>query len=417
MRADGSRTVAGLVLLLVGILLLPTVRAESAVTIDFVTALEETDIGIEALAFDDAASILVVGADGYIAWIDSTTPTDNNRVESNISETLRSIAFHPGGNALIGGDSGVLLRYVASNKTVEPAGGTTMVEVTSIRAIAWNKAASWAYIGGEGGWIWRYQAGENGSSEMHLLSNLRDSDIIAISCHAQTPLCAIATKSDGIGIIDRDHNISWVGASGTAWTDVACTAKIIPRCVALGEGRQLALISLQESAPEASDVGMNRYTDVAGEFRKVCRQDEERIMVATTPFSLIEYDLYKDSLYPWLNQSDAVTAGPVVAGSSIVCTWAEERDTGFILTSRGDIVHFHPPVEEGGITTSLVYIAVALVVIVCVPGVILGLIYMNSETMQRAYLERRKKKLEKKREDFEESNNNSGPASRRRSSK
>jgi hypothetical protein len=162
---------------------------------------------------------------------------------------------------------------------------------------------------------------------------------------------------------------------------------------------------------------MNRYTDVAGEFRKVCRQDEERIMVATTPFSLIEYDLYKDSLYPWLNQSDAVTAGPVVAGSSIVCTWAEERDTGFILTSRGDIVHFHPPVEEGGITTSLVYIAVALVVIVCVPGVILGLIYMNSETMQRAYLERRNKKLEKKREDFEESNNNSGPASRRRSSK
>jgi hypothetical protein len=417
MHAAGSRTVAALVLLLLGILLLPTIRAESAVTIDFLTALEETDIGIEALAFDDVDSILVVGADGYIAWIDSTTPTNNQRLESNLSETLRSIAFHSGGNALIGGDSGILLRYVASNKTVEPAGGTTMVEVTSIRAITWNKASSWAYIGGEGGWIWRYQAGENGTSEMHLLNNLRTSDIIAISCHAETPLCAIATKSDGIGIIDRNHNISWVGASGTAWTDVACTAKIIPRCVAIGEGRQLALISLQESAPEASDIGMNRYTEVAGEFRKVCRQDEERIMVATTPFSLMEYDLYQDSLYPWLNQSDAVTAGPVVAGSSIVCTWGEDKDTGFILTSRGDIVHFHPPAADGGITTSLVYIAVSVVVIICVPGVILGLIYMNSETMQKAYLQRRNKKREKRREEYEEANQDSGPASRRTSTK
>ena len=397
MHEAGCRPAWGLTLLLASVLFAPFVAAESAVTIDFVTALEETDLGIESLAFDGHGSILAVGADGYIGWIDSTTPTTNQRLESNRTETLNAVSFHPAGNALMVGDSGVILRYIGLNRTVEPAGGTTAVERSRLTAVAWNTAGSWAYIGGESGWIWRYRGGEDGSAEMHRLDGLRDSDVTAISCHAETPLCVVVTEADGIGIIDRDHNLSWIGGSGTIWSDVACTAKSLPRCVAVGNGRQLALISLQEAAPAESDAGMARYTDVAGEFRSICGQDETRILVATTPFSLIEYDVYQDTLYPWLNQSDAVTAGPVVAGSTIVCTWAEDADTGHILTARGDIVQFHPPAAEDGLTSNLLYIVVSVVIIICVPGVILGLTYMNSTRMQSAYLGWRRKRREKTR--------------------
>ena len=408
MRDSRQRTAALLITLLSSMLAFPSVAAESAVTIDSVTSLGDADLGISALEDDGSGALLVVGADGYSVLVDSTKPTTQVVLETNRTEDLRDLSFHHGGNALIIGSGGVILRYVASDRFIEPAGGTSAVERTDLTAVEWNAAGSWAYIGGVGGWIWRYRADGDGGGEMHLLDGLRESDVTSIACHGRTSLCSVSTKADGVAVIDRDHELHWVGGSGTIWSDVECPTNDLDRCLATGAGRQMGLILLDEDDPAETGFSAMSYSEVSGEFTDVCIHEGNRVLIAATPFALIEYDIQSDALYPWLNHSDAAAANGTVVGSPIVCSWAEGRDTGFALTSRGDIVHFHPPEQIDPFLASPVTWLIALVIIVCVPGVILGLLYMNSPKMQSMYLawrRRRRRAVEQV---------DSGPAARRR---
>jgi len=61
------------------------------------------------------------------------------------------------------------------------------------------------------------------------------------------------------------------------------------------------------------------------------------------------------------------------------------RHNGFMITDFGNIIEFTPAVEE--VEMNIMDVLVLGAVAISVPGVILGLIYMNSPWLQRKYKE------------------------------
>ena len=84
----------------------------------------------------------------------------------------------------------------------------------------------------------------------------------------------------------------------------------------------------------------------------------------------------------------------VIAGRQIAYVWETGFDDGFIITTNGNVISFEPMLIEidNTILTTLILIAVT----VSVPGVILGLIYMSSPSLQKKYLSFRRKSRKKK---------------------
>ncbi len=83
-----------------------------------------------------------------------------------------------------------------------------------------------------------------------------------------------------------------------------------------------------------------------------------------------------------------------MAGRAIKLTWENSPLNGYIITDYGNIIAFQPATEE--IDNSIMTMMILIAVSVSVPGVIFGLIYMNSPFLQRKYAERRKRIWKKK---------------------
>ena len=74
---------------------------------------------------------------------------------------------------------------------------------------------------------------------------------------------------------------------------------------------------------------------------------------------------------------------PEVAGQRIALMWETGEDDGWMITNEGLIIDIFPVEsrESLGIMETMVFAAVAI----SVPGVIIGLIFMNSPYLQRKY--------------------------------
>ena len=83
-------------------------------------------------------------------------------------------------------------------------------------------------------------------------------------------------------------------------------------------------------------------------------------------------------------EAQAITEhDPEVAGQRIALMWETGEDDGWMITNDGLIIDFFPVEsrESLGIMETIVFAAVAI----SVPGVIIGLIFMNSSYLQRKY--------------------------------
>ena len=93
------------------------------------------------------------------------------------------------------------------------------------------------------------------------------------------------------------------------------------------------------------------------------------------------------------SNENATDEDVLLGGDSYAVAWENSEYSGFLVTSQGRIVSFEPASEEtdAGIPNVLV-----ILVAMCVPGVVLGLIYWNSPWLQRKYanLFKRNKKNE-----------------------
>mgnify|MGYP001963490025 FL=1 len=169
--------------------------AQSSVEMDEIVILSEHDIGIQGATLSpDGKTILAHGEESGIFLIDSRVPRNNSQVDWLGSSSLLDASFHPGGEtALLVGESGVVLRLIISNHSIEEAGGSSDFGDTELKAVSWNGDGSWAYVAGEGGWIWKFRGLDGGGVEAIPLENRGTSDINAISCLRGYNVCIVVS--------------------------------------------------------------------------------------------------------------------------------------------------------------------------------------------------------------------------------
>jgi hypothetical protein len=332
----------------------PLVVAQSVVTMESVVFLDEGDLGIEgATVSPDGKSILAHGDESAIFVMDSETPRNNSKVDFNGSETLMDASFHPSGNtALIVGEEGLVLRFISTNNTIENAGGASTFGSTELKAISWNGDGSWAYIGGEDGWIWRFRSLDGGGVEAIPLENRGDSDVNAISCLRGYNICIVSSSVDGIGVINQEHELFWIGGYGNPWVDVACPSSITMECVVISSDLTIARIRMDIEDPSKTTIYDNDIVQLQG-FEGIMTgidiQTDGNSLISLAPFGLIEHDLGESKSFHWLDNTDATDFDTSISGQRIVSTWGTGAFDGWIITDSGTIVSFTTVTQsEGG---------------------------------------------------------------------
>ena len=399
--ANRIRTSVGLAILLFTMCLAPTASAESAVELDNPIWLSEGDLGLEAIAVggESTQKVLVAGADGYARILDGADPTQQVELATPTEDTIRAIDWHPRGKtALLVGDNGLMLRYVAEDHSVTTVTGSSQLVNLDMAAIAWNAAGSYAYVAGESGYIWAYYEGQDGQGVFEIINDEPGSDITDIACQEEAQLCAVTTETDGIALIDTNtnHTMYWIGGEDRRWLGVNCAEPVFNRCAAIGDGRAIGSIGMSLQRPEESTLFTQIIPDLGGEFTHIHKRAPGETLISMAPFQLTAWDMSNGEAYEWVEYNDVSNASEGLAGERLVGSWGttDDSNVGFVVTSFGAVIGFHPPVETSVWTDSLISYILAVVVLVAVPGVVFGLIFMNSEKLQRKYFERRNAKRE-----------------------
>ena len=400
--ASRVRTACGLCAILLFSSLATTVVAEGAVKLDNPIWIAEHDLGLEAVAAggETTQQILIAGADGYARLLDGADPNVQIELATPVDDTIRAIDWHPRGKtALLVGDNGTMLRYAAEDHSVTTVSGSAQLNGVDIFAVAWNAAGSEAYVGGEDGWLWAYHEEEGGGvfQSLNDINKTRDSQITGIACQPEEHLCAVTTESDGVALIDSNSNqeLYWIGGEDRVWRGINCDEPVFNRCVAIADGRAIGMIGLNIQMPESSTIFIKFITTIGGEFTHIHTRSASETLVTMAPFQVMAWDLSEGEAYEWVEYGEVASTG-ALAGERLVGSWGSSDDSniGFLVTSYGAIIGFHPPPETNVWTDSLISYVLGAVVFVAVPGSVLGLIFMNSETLQKKYYARRNAKWE-----------------------
>ena len=337
----------------------PLVVANSAVDMESVVILDELDLGLEgAVVSPDGKTILAHGVESAIFVIDSEEPANNSKSDFIGSENLMDASFHPSGNtALLVGEEGMVLRFISSNNTIENVGGASNFGSTELKAVSWNGDGSWAYIGGEEGWIWRFRELDGGGLEAIPLENRGESDINSISCLRGYNICIVSSSVDGIGVINQEHELFWIGGYGNPWIDGTCPSSTSMECVVISSDLTIARIRMNIEDPSKTTIYDNDIVQLQGfdgqGFDAIMTginiQKDGSSLISLAPFGLIEHDLEESKSFHWLDNTDAVDFDASISGERIVSTWGTGPFDGWILTSSGTIVSFTTPTtDEGG---------------------------------------------------------------------
>ena len=372
------------------ILLLPAVPAQpkSVIQLTLVDTLEDSDIGIHAGKLSpNGMSVLMVGEDGYAHIVSAYHAEDRSQdIELNTarSAALHDVSWHPRGEtALLTGDMGVALRYSTENHAITTVNGSGAIMGLNMTAVEWRPAGDYAYFGASDGSLWKY----SGGSGMEAIADTRSSAISDISCHRNENICVVATLNDGLALLSTNHQMTFLsGTGGETWIGVDCADPTLNECTGFASGLKtqtirLDLIDVSESTTKA----IKNMSMPEGDFTGVSRGHDGTTLIHLVPFSTIRHQPLISEAFAQIVSLDATAWDPVVSGRSIELVWENAHQEGFIITSFGNIVSFETITEEVeiGIMEWMVMIAVTI----SVPGVFLGLIYMNSPYLQRKYLE------------------------------
>ena len=162
-------------------------------------------------------------------------------------------------------------------------------------------------------------------------------------------LCVVSSSTDGIGIIDRDHVLTWIGGNYYPWTSVICPTSYVQYCTSVSSNLQLGMIRLHSEGALQSELSVSDIKGVDGKFTHLSHQEDARSLIIVAPFSLLEHNVDTNSTYPWLDNEDAENFDATISGERIMGTWNTGQDSGWIITSRGTIIEFHSTEESGGI--------------------------------------------------------------------
>jgi len=403
---DRSRPLFVAAVLLLMLLPAPVLAHNTVVELAHIRIIELRDIGVEESALSpDGIDVLLVGLEGWAHLLDAADPNAEVELNSNDVDDLRDVDWHPRGNtALIVGDSGTMLRYAREDHSITHVSGSAgALYGQDLSAVSWDGPGNWAYLGGSGGLLMRYREnGTTGEGEFHPLAGSRSSDITAIDCHTvMHSHCAVSTRSDGLALIDVNHTVHWLPTSGaTDWADVICPSAELDRCVAVGRDQTVGVVLL-----DVNDAGNNQFhskrVETEGQFTGVRVRDEDSLLLTTAPLGYVDWLLEGGSdqlgqAYPWIDNDHVGDEGVLLLLSNqrIIGGWSDASETGYGITSYGTVFHYAPPSDS--LSDKLGSAIAPLLVIIAVPGVVLGLIYMSSPKLQKWYMGRRKAKHQAK---------------------
>ncbi len=379
-------------IVLIGVLLLPLASA-SEVEFSDLTPLSSQNLALNAGDLSpDGTTVLVVGSDGFIHGFSGNEPGDRGKdisIDSGRSASFNDIAWHPNGEtALIAGDLGAALRYVHSDQTIESLNGATIVNGIELTNVEWRAGGDLAFFGAQNGNIYSFNQGE-GLSEIEGSMN---STITDIACHLEQNICVVTTLEDGIGVIDRTRELTWIsGTSNQAWMAIDCPESTLYTCTGFASGRQYLSIriDIEDASKSTGDLDGDGETEARllengeSDFIKLSRGYDGTTLVHMAPMESVRYQPKLNEIYLHTSSEELTAFNPTVAGDSITFMWERGENDGWMVTSTGKIVQITPDetTPSLGIMETMVFTAVAI----SVPGVIIGLIYMNSPFLQRKY--------------------------------
>ena len=139
-----------------------------------------------------------------------------------------------------------------------------------------------------------------------------------------------------------------------------------------------------------SSVGdMVEYRTLEGDFIASSRGYSSSSIIYLAPSATVRYDSINDIAKVQISSNQFSDWDSVISGRQISYVWEHDFNNGFLLTSNGNVISFEPNQIE--IDNSMMTTIILVAVSVSVPGVILGLIYMNSPFLQRKYNQLRRK--------------------------
>ena len=379
-------------IVLIGVLLLPMTSASEVKFADL-TPLSSQNLALKAGDVSpDGTTVLVVGSEGFIHAFSANEPGDRTKdisIDSGRSAAFNDIAWHPNGQtALIAGDLGAALRYVHSDQTIESLNGAAIVNGIELTNVEWRAGGDLAFFGAKNGNIYSFNQGE-GLSEIEGSMN---STITDIACHLEQNICVVTTLEDGIGVIDRTRELTWIsGTSNQAWMAIDCPQPTLYTCTGFASERQYLLVRLDisDASKSTGDLDGDGKTEARlledgdSDFIKLSRGYDGTTLVHMAPMESVRYQPKLNEIFIHTSSEDLTKFNPTVAGESITLLWEKGENHGWMLTNYGKIVEITPDeiTPSLGIMETIVFTAVAI----SVPGVIIGLIYMNSPYLQRKY--------------------------------
>ena len=379
------------------ILLMPTILAQdNNVNLTLESSLTDSDAGITgAEVSPNGNNLLIVGLDGFAHLISAKNAGDRSldiELNSGRQNHFNDIAWHPRGEAaLIAGDLGTAMRYEKIDHGITVVNGTGAILGRNMTSVDWRSAGDYSYFGAEDGSLWRFSEGTG-----FMLIDSVGSQITGISCHKNYDMCVVSTLSDGLGVIGQTHNISWLSGTKTdTWIDVDCPDSQLNECVAYGSGLRLIPILLNTVDHSKSDTGeMVQYPSLSGDFIATSPGYGSTSLIHIAPLATVRFDPLENIAKVQISSEQMLEWDSVIAGRQVAYVWETGFDDGYIMTTNGNIISFEPITVEidNTILTTLILIAVS----VSVPGVILGLIYMNSPFLQKKYINFRRNSRRKK---------------------
>ena len=379
---------------LLAILLLPIASAEIVSTVDLTNhgGIEDIDLGINAAKISPSGTtVILVGAEGYahiISAEDAERRENDIELNSGRNADFNDVAWHPQGQtALLVGDQGMVLRYAVSDHSLTNVNGSVALIGENVSSIDWRSGGDFAYVASDSGRIWRFQEG-TGFIE---IENSQSSSITDVECHPSNNICLVSSLDDGIGIIDRDHTLTWLGGTtiGT-WIAIDCADPTLNECVALGSGLSSKVIEINAANAGASTTRITQqFGATTGDITGVSTAVDGTSIIHLAPFGTIRHVMDEDEAYGMIVTEELTDTNADIAGKTIVAAWEIEYQTGYILTSFGEIIEFETKEEE--VESSLLLVLLMGAIIIAVPGSIIGLIFMNSTYLQKKYKEWRMK--------------------------
>lgn len=383
----------GITWLAVGLVVLLTIPLASAdilsrIELKDAGSLGENDLGITVGAVSpDGQDVLIGGLNGYARLL-SADEADNRALDVELvtgrNSTIHDIAWHPRGNtALLVGDDGMAMRYDTYDHSITYVNGTFGVLGFDLTSVVWRPAGDFAYVASSTGEVWKFAE----HTGFELLDNLGESAVSSLACHRNYNVCVLATVDEGMAVIDEAHAVGWLSQTASeTWVGVDCASGILNECVGFASGLTSKVIRINTIDARQSTVETGVPWDLpSGEFVDVGRGHDSTSLVHLAPLGLVRYTPMTGEAFTVLIPEDAAEWDPILAGRGLSVVWETSRHNGFMITDFGNIIEFSPAVEE--VEMNIMDVLVLGAVAISVPGVILGLIYMNSPWLQRKYRE------------------------------